>query len=223
MLNLAHNALTEVEGLVGLPVLTSLDLTANRIRSAQRLRLLSLNTRLRVLHLKGNPLAGNYRVGVLHLLPSLQQLDGAPCPPARAASSGLDAAAASSSSYGSIHVSTHQRKRSEGDHRPRYTKETHAERFRCGLEPHASIVGGGAKVAAPASPPPTTTQRPDDVARATAAARRDRQGFRSPPPQLLRAPPPPGYVPPWRRLPNPLPRGWRDYAGLAAQGLVGRD
>lgn len=221
VLNLADNRLTEVEGLVGLPVLAQLDLSDNRLRSAQRLRLLSLNTDLRVLQLKGNPLAGNYRVAVLHLLPSIHQLDGTPCHPGRAASSSSLPDAAASSSYGSIHLPTHQRKQTEVLQRPRYARETHAEMMRRGREPRTTV-GGGARaaalVAAAAAPPGDA----DDAGRPP-TPRRDRQGFRSPPPQLRRAPPPPGYVPPWRRLPNPLPRGWRDYAGLAAQGLVGLD
>ena len=51
-LNLAHNQLTEVGGLV-LPALVELDLSGNRIPTTQRLRGLSLNTRLRVLRLEG--------------------------------------------------------------------------------------------------------------------------------------------------------------------------
>lgn len=53
VLNLAHKQLTEVGGLVGLPALVELDLSGNRIPRTQRLRGLSLNTRLRVLRLEG--------------------------------------------------------------------------------------------------------------------------------------------------------------------------
>jgi Leucine-rich repeat (LRR) protein len=52
-LSLAHNRLTGVEGLVGLRALVELDLAGNHIGSAQCLRGLSLNTRLRVLRLEG--------------------------------------------------------------------------------------------------------------------------------------------------------------------------
>ena len=205
---------------MGLPALVQLDLSNNRLRSAQRLRLLSLNTDLRVLQLKGNPLADNYRVAVLHLLPSIHQLDGTPCHPGRAASSSSMLDAAASSSYGSIHLPTHQRKRTEVVQCPRYTRETHAEMMRRGCEPRTTVGGGARAAASEAAAAPLGDA--DDAGRAP-TPRQERQGFRSPPPQLLRAPPPPGYVPPWRRLPNPLPRGWKDYAGLVAQGLVGLD
>lgn len=53
-LNLAHNQITNVEGVVGLPALQVLDVSSNQIPSTQRLRGLSLNTSLRVLRIEGS-------------------------------------------------------------------------------------------------------------------------------------------------------------------------
>ena len=52
-LNLAHNRLAGVEGLVGLSALKELNLAGNRIARTQSLRCLSLNIRLRVLTVDG--------------------------------------------------------------------------------------------------------------------------------------------------------------------------
>jgi hypothetical protein len=176
---------------------------------------------------------------MLHLVPTLQSLDSIPCYPHRSAlpttfngrasssssnsnnnsgNSGnslnprADSLSSSSSSYTSIHLPPHRsvaQKHATDRRRPRYAKETQAELMRRGFS-------------GPRTPAPESSSALHGEAAAAAAAEGQDQHSHSPPPQPLQPPPSSSYVPPWRRLPNPLPHGWRDYAGLASQSLVER-
>lgn len=170
----------------------------------------------------GNPLgaAGSkkYRAAVLHLLPQLRLLDGKPgyahrtASPAASSDAGGYASASTSTSttaaaaaqaglglapsYASIHLSTPP-KLTRPRPSPRYARDTQVERIRRGLGRCAAAAAGAAM---PVAPLPSA---PEDGLDA----------------DLLPDPAPRTYVPPWRRTPNPLPHGWCDYAGIAAQCL----
>eukprot|EP00948_MAST-09A_sp_MAST-9A-sp1_P001337 g1337.t1 len=77
-LNLANNKLDRVDGLETLSKLCNLNLAENLISTSGGIRSLSLNRNLRTLKLSGNPLASqkNYRVTVMHFIPSVGLLDG---------------------------------------------------------------------------------------------------------------------------------------------------
>ena len=77
VLNLSSNQIKDASTLASMNSLTSLDLSENQISSVSALRGISLNVKLRVLHLKGNPLAfhSRYRAQIMHLVPFLDSLD----------------------------------------------------------------------------------------------------------------------------------------------------
>lgn len=166
----------------------------------------------------GNPLiaatpGGHYRAAVRHLLPALRLLDGSPCFPHRSRKSeqAADPSDLLSSSYSTLHRP--QRKQPSatyGVRRPRYARDTEAEVSRRRASGASTSTGshlGGASGTA-------ASDNGDDSSSSSSGSPSQPQQQQPPPTQ------PSGYVPPWRRLPNPLPHGWRDYAGLAAQSLV---
>jgi len=82
-INARSNSIRDVSYLAGLLSLSTLDLSENKIASATCLRGLSLNTSMEKLWLQGNPVAKvtRYRAQMIHLLPSLSELDDKPFPP----------------------------------------------------------------------------------------------------------------------------------------------
>jgi hypothetical protein len=194
-LHLPYNRIKIVTGFEALRNLQVLDLSHNQLARRQDLRALSLNAQLRVLSLIGNPLAKSLtaqvlRGAVLHLLPALRSLDGkafsSPSSSLFPSTKAHDRpAAAAARIEGNSYLALHER--ANNNH---IATHAAASCFRSsGSNPHGMMYAQQRYL-----PPRTPTRAP--AAPAT-----------PPPPSRPRL----RYIPPWRRVPNPLPKGWGQF------------
>lgn len=190
-LHLPHNRIKIVTGLEALTNLQVLDLSHNQLVSRRDLRALSLNAQLRFLSIHGNPLAKfltarELRGTVLHLLPALCSLDG------KVFFSPSSSLASSKKVNNRVEVNSYLALHERASNRSTNQIATHAAAscFRSsGSNPHGVMYAQQRRL-----PPRTTTLAP-------AAA--------APPPLPSRSRI--RYIPPWRRAPNPLPKGWGQF------------
>jgi len=195
--HLPHNRIKIVAGLEALTNLQVLDLSHNQLARRRDLRALSLNARLRVLSIHGNPLAKSLtaqelRSTVLHLLPALRSLDGkAFCSPSSSLApfkKANDWPAAAARFEVNSYLALHER----ASNRSTNQIATHSAASCC----RSSISNSnGVTYAQQRHLQPRTTTFAPGAAAAAAAPSRSR----------LR------YIPPWRRVPDPLPKGWGQF------------
>lgn len=191
-IHLPYNCIKIVTGLEALKNLQVLDLSHNQIAKRGDLRALSLNSQLRLLCLIGNPLAKiltaqELRSAVLHLLPALQFLDGKaffyPSSSLAPSKKGHDRPAAVNS-----YLALHER----AINRSTPQISTHSAASCC--RSNDSTPHGG-----PYAQQRHLSPRTRSLALTAPAT--------PPPPSRPRL----RYIPPWRRVPNPLPKGWGQF------------
>lgn len=189
-LHLSHNRIKVAAGLEALTNLKVLDLSYNKLARRGDLRALSFNERLRVLFLVGNPLAESltaqeFRSVVRHLLLGLHSMDGTAfsSPSLLLAPSQKVNASAAAAATARFEVNSYLVLHMRGTNHSTDHNATHVPAL-C-LRNSASNSYGLTKAQQTRLPSRTTPTVPPPFSQSRLK-----------------------YIPPWRRVPKPLPKGW---------------